>query len=88
MHVALVRHAVADQLCDRQHLHAVLVAELDEVWDAGHGAIVLHDFADDAGGNQSCEARQIDGGFGLSGADEHSAFAGAKREDVAGARQV
>src|ERR1700732_3396441 len=32
MYVALMRHAVADQLRDRQHLHVVLLAELDQVW--------------------------------------------------------
>ena len=66
----------------------MLAAELDQVGHARHAAIVLHDFADDAGGNQAGQPRQIDRSFGLSGADQHAAFAGAQREDVAGTRQV
>ena len=87
-HVALVRHAVADEFGDGQHLHVVLAAELGELRHARHGAIVVHDLADDACGNQSCQPREIDGGFGLAGAHQHSAFAGAQREDVAGTREI
>src|SRR6516162_243105 len=36
IHIALMRHAVADQLGYREHLHVVLAAELDEVGHAGH----------------------------------------------------
>ncbi len=79
-HVALVRHAIADEFRHGEHLQVVFAAELGELRHARHGAVVVHDFADDARGNQSGEAGEIDGGFGLSGADEDSAFAGAKRE--------
>ena len=34
------------------------------------------------------EARQIDGAFGLSGAHQHAAAAGAQRKDVSGHDQV
>ena len=64
------------------------LAELDELRDAGHAAVVVHDFADDAAGLESGEAGEIDGGLGLSGTDEHSALAGAQREDVAGPGKV
>ena len=60
----------------------------DEVGHAGHGAVVIHDFADDAGGDEAGHAGEIDGGFGLAGADEHAALAGAEREDVAGAGEI
>src|SRR5580704_11394089 len=59
IHVALVRHAVADEFGDGKHLHVVLAAELDKIGDAGHAAIIFHDFADDSGGNHAGEARQI-----------------------------
>src|SRR6516164_8629138 len=50
-HVTLMRHAVADQLGDGEHLQVVLPAEVGELGHAGHRAIVVHDLADDAGGN-------------------------------------
>ena len=50
-------------------------AELAKLGDAGHGPIVVHDFADDAAGPQSGEACEIHNGFGLAGSDQHSAFA-------------
>ena len=85
---ALVAEAVADELGDGEDAEAVLAAERDEVGDAGHGAVVAHDFADDAGGGEAGEAGEIDGGFGLAGADKDAAAAGAEREDVAGTDEV
>ena len=87
-HVALMRHAIADEFGDGEHLQVVLAAELGKLRNARHGAVVVHDLADDAGGNQSGETREIDRGFGLSGADQHSTFAGAKRKRVAGTREI
>ncbi len=51
-------------------------------------AVVVHDFADDAGGGEAGEAREVDGGLGLAGADQDAAAAGAQREDVAGTGEV
>ncbi len=85
---ALVGHAVADDLGGGDHLEVVLAAEVGEFGDARHGAVIAHDFADDAGGVESGHAGEIDGGFGLPGADQDAAFAGAQRKDVAGAHQV
>src|SRR5271166_1885599 len=87
-HVALVGHAVADELGYGEHLEAVLTAEFGELGDARHSAVVVHDFADDAGRNERGETGEIDGGFGLSGADEDSALAGAEGEGVAGTGEV
>ena len=88
MDAVLMLQAVADEFGDGNHLQAVKQAELAELRHAGHGAILIHDFADDAGGVESGEAGEVDGGFGLAGADEHAAFAGAEGEDVAGAGEV
>ena len=38
-------------------------------------AIVVHDLADDGGGIEAGKARDVDAGFGVTGADEHAAFA-------------
>src|ERR1700683_2739111 len=53
MHVTLMLHAIANEFGHGQHLHVVRFAELDEVGDARHGAVVAHDFADHACGNHS-----------------------------------
>ena len=75
--------AVLDQVGDRDHLQLVPLAVVAEVGHAGHRAVVLHDLADDAGGDQAGEPREVDRGLGLAGALEHAAATGAKREDVA-----
>src|SRR6266571_5304594 len=49
-HVAFVLHAVANEVGHRKHLQIVFFAEFDELGHAGHGAVFVHDFADDAGG--------------------------------------
>ena len=86
--VALVLETVADELGDGEHFEAVFAAEAGEVGHAGHGSVVVHDFADDSGGDEARHASEVDGGFGLAGANEDSAAAGAKREDMAGAGEV
>src|SRR6266571_4195733 len=48
--VAFVLHAVANEVGHREHLQVVFSAKLDELGHAGHGAVFVHDFADDAGG--------------------------------------
>src|SRR5271157_2529460 len=66
MHVALMLHAVADQLRHGEHFHFMRAAELNQVRHAGHGAVVFHDFADDPRRDHAGQSRQIDGSFGLS----------------------
>src|SRR5271157_179879 len=88
LHIALMRHAIAYELRDGQHLHVVLTAELGELRHARHGSVVVHDLADHARGNQTCEPRQINRGFGLPGANQHATFAGAKREDMSRTSQI
>ena len=45
----------------------------DQVRDAGHRPVVVHDLADDAGRREPGEAREVDRGLGLAGALEHAA---------------
>src|SRR5438105_685508 len=87
-HVALVLHAVANQVRHRQHFDAMFLAKFDELRHAGHGAVFVHDFADDPGRIEPGDARKVHGSFGLAGADEHAAVAGAQRENMAGARKI
>jgi len=86
--IALMAEAVTDELGDGEDAEAVLLAERDEVRDAGHFAVVAHDFADDAGGGETGHAGEVDGGLCLAGADKDAAAAGAEGEDVAGTGEV
>ena len=88
-HELLALAAVADEVGDRDQQQAVLVAELLELGQARHVALVLaDDLAQDPGRIQPGHAAQVDGGFGVAGAVEHAAFAVAQREDVAGTGEV
>ena len=71
----VVAAPVGDEVGDRDHLQPVARAVLDEVVDARHRAVVVHDLADDAGRVQPRQAREVDGGLGLAGALEHAAGA-------------
>src|SRR5437773_12511561 len=58
------------------------VAVRDEIRDARHRPVLLHDLAHDAGGNQSGKTREVDCGLRLTGTHEHAAVARTQREDV------
>src|SRR6202044_1275184 len=75
---ALVGPAVAGEVGYRDHLELVNFADLYEVGNAGHGTVFVHDLADDASGDESGHACEIDRSFGLAGADDASAFGGAQ----------
>src|SRR5260370_10956958 len=84
----LILQAIADQVGHRDHLEFVLEAELAKLRDAGHGAVVVHDFADDTAGPESGQTREIHHSLGLAGAHQYSAFASAQRENMTRPDQV
>jgi hypothetical protein len=86
--IAFVLQAVADQIGHRDHLQTVPLAKLDKLRHARHGAILVHDFADDAGRCKTRQAGQIDRGFSLARPDQHAAFARAQWKHMAGPRQI
>ena len=79
---------VRDQVLDGDQLEAVLVRELAQARQPHHRAVVVHDLADHAARIEPGEPREVDRGFGLSGAHEHAAFARAQRKGVARAQEV
>ena len=83
-----VAHAVADEVGHGGDLEIVLVGELDQVRHPGHVAVFAHDLADDAGGLEAGQAGEVHAAFGLAGAVEHAAFAGAQGKDVARGDEV
>ena len=84
----LLAPPVGDQVGDRDHLQAVALAVGNQVRNARHRAVVVHDLADDAGRSQAGEAGEVDRGLGLPGALQHPAVFGLEREDMAGLNQV
>ena len=76
-------HAVLNQVGDGDHQQLVPLGKLLQLRHTRHRPVVVHDFADDAGGIQSGDAREIDGRFGLTGAHEHAAGARLQRKHVA-----
>ena len=58
--------------------------ELDQVVAARHSAVVFQNLADDPGGLESRQARQVNRAFGLPGAHQHAAIARTERIDIAG----
>ena len=80
--------AVADEVGDAAHLQPVGGAELLQVRHPGHGAVLVHDLADDGHGLQPGQAGQVHRPLGLAGADQHPAVACSQREDVPGADEV
>ena len=60
----------------------MLLGESQKFWQPRHAAIVVHHFADDAGGRQSGESRDVDRSFGMARADQHAAVARDQRENV------
>ena len=88
LHQPLGAHPVLNQVRDRDHQQPVLLGELRQLRHARHRAVLVHDFADDAGRIEPGDARQIDGRFGLPGAHQHAAVARAQRQHVTRPRQV
>jgi hypothetical protein len=75
--------APVDQIrnCDQEQV--VLVTELDQLGQTRHGAIVVHDLTDGAGGFETGQTGQVDGGFSVAGALDDAALAGDQGEDMA-----
>ena len=80
--------AVLDEVGDGDELQAVPLAVGDEIGDAGHRPVVVHDLADHAARLEAGEPREIDGGLGLAGALEDAAGPRAERLDVAALDEV
>ncbi len=75
--------AVFDELGDGAGFEVVFLLVGAEFADACHGAVVVHDFADDADGREVGEGDEVDGGLGVAGAAEDATGHGLEGEDVA-----
>ncbi len=88
LHERFGTHAVLNEVCDGDHEQLVPLREARQLRHACHGPVVIHDFADDTRRVEPRNAREVHGGFGLPGSNQHASGAGLQREHVAGARQV
>ena len=73
---------MGDQALDRADAQAVLLAELHQLRQARHCAVVVQDLAEHAGRLQPGHARKIDRRFGVPGAPQHAAILRAQGKDV------
>ena len=61
--------------------------EVHQIVEPGHGPVLAHDLADDAGRVEPGEPGDVDRRLGMAGADQHAAGPGDQRKDMAGRDQ-
>src|SRR3954464_592141 len=77
-----LRAPIADQILYGNYFQFVLAGEALAILQTGHGAVFVHQLADDSGISQSGHFDEIDRGLGMAGAHEHSALLGLERKDM------
>src|SRR5262249_5968406 len=87
-HIALVPHAVADEFRDCEHLEPVTLAEFDEVGNATHRAVVVHDLADHTSRCKPRQTRQIDRSLRLTGTDKDATLFRAQGKRMSGTHKI
>jgi hypothetical protein len=87
-HDAVGLKAVLNEVFDGDERQVVAGREGLQVGHAGHRAVVVHDLADDAGGGEAREAREVDAALGLTRTLEHAPGPRPQREDVSGRHEV
>ena len=75
--------AIGDQVGDGADLQAMLASKLDQVRQARHGAVFLHDLADHGGRREARQCPQVTAGLGVAGACQHATGTRHDGEDVA-----
>lgn len=85
---AFAAQPLRDQLLDRDHLQAEPTAEFDELGQALHRAVLVHQFAQNPGGWQAREEGEIHGRLRVPGPLKHPAGFGAQRKDMARLHQL
>ena len=73
---------MGDELSDAEDLQVMFAGELLQLGHPRHGAVGVHDFADDAGRIGSRLVAQVNDRLGVAGAAQHAARIGAQREGV------
>jgi len=84
----LILHPVADQALDGQHLQAVLLGEALELWEPGHGAVIVHDLHNHPSGLEPCQPGQVDAGLRMPRPPQNSPLFGLQGEQMAGGDNI
>ena len=74
---------VGYEVLDGDNLQLVLMGEDLQLGHAGHGAIVVHDLHECASRVEACQFTEVDGGFGMSAATQHTVLLGIEGVDMA-----
>ncbi len=75
--------AMRDQIGDGAEFEIMPLRESHQIRQPGHGAVIVHDLADDAGGDKAGKAGDVHRCLGMAGADQGTAIARHQREDMA-----
>lgn len=62
--------------------------EIQELWQTGHGSVVIEDLADDAHGEEAGYLSQVHGGFSVTSPLEHATIFGTQGEYVTRLNQI
>ena len=73
---------VGDEIGDGTPFKVMFFTELIQLRQPSHGTVVIHDFADDSGWDESGQPGKVDCGFGVSRPAQHAARTGDQREKV------
>ena len=87
-HVALMLHAIANQIRDGRKFQIVRAAEFDQLRHARHRAVFVHDFANHARMIAPGKPRQIHASFRLPSAHQHAAIPRPQSVNVPRPRQI
>ncbi len=79
---------MCDQVFDADDLQIVLFGQSSQVVAGGAVAGFVQHLAQNTNGSQPGHAREVDRGFGVSGATQHAAFFGQQRVHVTGTNEV
>jgi len=74
--------SIQRQIRNAYHLQGILTAEADEIRQAGHGSIIVRDFADHTRRIQPSQTSEIDCRFGVTSPLQNAIPASAKRKNV------
>ena len=85
---ALPLHAVSDEALNGEHLQAVPLAELLQLRQPGHAAILVHDLADHPGGIEPCQPGQVDAGLGVAGSAQNPSLFGSQGKEMARGHKI
>ena len=84
----LVAQAIGDQVGDRNDLQPVFLRHFEQLRQAGHRTVFVHDLDQCSGGLQPGQSSQVHGGFGMSRTAQNAFLTGPERVDVSRTPQV